>query len=88
MATIIKISGEKENIEPENGKTFSLKELQEAVGGYIQLVSINDGEYAGKLMICDEEGLLKANQLNEEATRIAGQQIVGQVIIIEKNQIE
>ena len=85
MATIIKTDGTKQNIEPKDGKTFSLKELQEAVGGYIELVPLNDG----KLLVCDEEGKLKANaQINEEASRIANQQIVGQVIIIDKDQIE
>jgi len=85
MAVIIKICGKKENIEPKDEKVFSLKELQEAVGGYIELVSIDDG----KLMVVDEEGKLKADaQVNEEASRIAGQQIVGQVLIIDKNQIE
>ena len=88
MATIIKSNGEKENIEPADGKVFTLEELQEAVG-YIQIVSINEGEYAGKLLICDEEGKLKADaQLNEEASRIASQRIVGQVLIIERYQIE
>ena len=89
MAVIIKISGEKENIEPLNGKLFSLSELQKAVGGYIQIVPINSGEYTGKLMIVDEEGKWKANaQINEEASEIANQMIVGQVMIIDKNQIE
>ena len=40
-------------------------------------------------MIVDEEGLLKANpEINKEASRIAGQRIVGQVIIIDKDQID
>ncbi len=90
MAIIIKISGEIiNNIEPKNGKTFSLEELQKAVNGYIQIISISKGKYAGKLMVVDEEGLLKPNpQLNEKASQIAGQPIVGQVIIIDKNHIE
>ena len=89
MATIIKISGEKENIEPADGKTFTLVELQKAVGGYIQIVPLNQGEYVGKLMIVDEDGLLKIDaKLNNEASRIAGQRIVGKVIIIKRNQME
>jgi len=85
MATIIKVSGEKETVEPKDGKTFSLKELQKAVGGYIELLPLDDG----KLMVVDEEGKLKADaQINVEASRIANQQIIGQVIIIDKEQIE
>lgn len=85
MATIIKTTGEKENIEPADGKVFSLKELQKAVNGYIEIVSLD----SGKLMIVDEEGLIKPDPiLNKEASKIAGQRIVGQVIIIDRDQIE
>ena len=89
MAIIIKITGKTENIEPADRRIFTLKELQQAVGGYIELVPIKAGEYEGKLMVVDEEGRLKADaQLNENASRIAGQIIVGQVIIIDREQIE
>lgn len=89
MATIIKINGQKEVIEPANGKTFSLEELQKAVNGYIQIVPINDGEYAGKSMVVDEDGKLKADaQLNIEASIIAGQRIVGQVLVIDRKQMK
>lgn len=85
MATIIKINGETENIEPENGKIFTLKELQYAVNGLIEIVYLNED----KLMIVDEEGLLKTDaQLNVKASNIANQPIVGQVIIIDRDQIE
>ncbi|MBW8016573.1 MAG: DUF3846 domain-containing protein, partial [Planctomycetes bacterium] len=80
MAIIIKVSGTNENINPSNGKVFTLEELQQAVGGYIELVPINQGEHKNKLMIVDEEGKLKADaQVNREASEIAGQQIVGQI---------
>ena len=85
MATIIKINGETENIEPENGKIFTLKELQQVVNGLIEIVYLNED----KLMIVDEEGLLKSNpMINREASNIANQPIVGQVIIINRDQIE
>ena len=89
MATIIKITGKHENIEPDNGKVFTLEELQKAVDGYIQIVLVNLGNYDGKLMIVNEEGKLKTDaKLNEEASRIAGQPVVGQVIVIDRAQIE
>ena len=85
MSTIIKTDGTKQIIEPKDGKVFSLKELQEAVGGYIELVPLNDG----KLMVVDEDGKMKADtQFNREASRIAGQQIVGTVLIIDNDQIK
>jgi hypothetical protein len=88
MATIIKINGQTEKIEPGNGKVFTLKELQKAVGGYIKIVPITTGEHSGRLMVVDEEGLLKPDPiLNEEASKMAGQSIVGQVIVIDRDQI-
>ena len=88
MATIIKSNDSTENIEPANGKVFTLEELQKAIGGYIKIISINSGEYNGKFMIVDEEGLLNPNpQLNIEASKIVGYRIVGNVVIIDKDQI-
>lgn len=89
MAIIIKLNGEIEDVEPSNGKVFTLEELQQVVGGYVEIVPINAGEYAGMLMLVDEEGMLKEDaQVNIEASKIAGMQIVGQVIIIDRDQIE
>ena len=89
MAIIIKIDGQIENIEPENSRVFTLEELQKAVNGMIEIVHIQSGEYAGKLMIVNEEGLLKPNpQYNHTASLIAGRGIVGQVIFIDRDQIE
>ena len=88
MAIIIKTTGEVVKVEPANGNIFTLKELQKAVNGYIQIVPITTGEHADKFMIVDEEGLIKPNQINVVASKIAGQHIVGQVIIIDKEQIE
>jgi len=40
-------------------------------------------------MVVDEEGLIQPNPiLNTKASEIAGQPIVGQVIIIDRDQIE
>lgn len=89
MAIIIKTNGETEHTEPSNGSVFTLEELQKAVGGYIQIIPITTGEQSGRLMVVDEEGKLKTDaQLNTEASRTAGQQIVGQVIIIDKDEIQ
>ena len=89
MAIIIKADGKTKHTEPINGKVFTLNELQTVVGGYIEIVPITTGEYTGKLLVVDEEGKLKADaQLNIEASKISGQQIVGQVIVIDRDQIE
>lgn len=85
MAIIIKTDGTTKTVEPKNGKTFSLRELQEAVDGYIELISLDDG----RLMIVDEEAKVKpGNKLNIEAARITGEVILGDVLIIDRDQIE
>ena len=89
MAIIIKTNGETKHTYPSNGSVFTLKELQKAVGGYIQIVQITTGEHSGMLMVVDEEGNIKEDvQVNKEASIIVGMQIVGQVIIIDRDQIE
>lgn len=51
---------------PHIGKTFSLTELQEAVGGYIEIVPIAEDV----IMVIDEEGKLKGKPPNALASVI------------------
>lgn len=90
MATIIKTSGEVINIEPKNGKYFSLSELQTIVSGYIEIVNL----YDGRLMVVNEEGKLNNLCINHQATGIFNAAfpntidvIVGDVLICSKKQI-
>ena len=48
-------------------KTPTLEELQEMVGGYIQVVRSADTE---KQIIIDEEGKLKGKPINKDATEL------------------
>lgn len=41
--------------EPDNGRDYSLEELQKAVCGYIETVNVNDND---RLLVCNEEGAL------------------------------
>lgn len=57
MAQIIRVNGTAEPLDiPENDQ---LDCLQEAVGGYIEIVYLDDG----RLMILDDEGKLKARSV-------------------------
>lgn len=53
-------------VSPENGKKFSLKELQGYVGGLVEFVPLP----SGKLMVVNEEGKLDGLPVNENATAI------------------
>jgi len=73
--------------EPANEDgTFSLKQLQEAVGGYIEPVIPNPGVAMtkGKVILADEEGVLKQLPINLAATVMCGRPIVGNVAVIDE----
>ena len=82
MAT--RLTADVEN--PLNGTTVgtTLDDLQEAVGGYIELVYLPDA----KIMVVDEEGLLKSYTVNQEASLIAQRAIVGDVVIANQDEID
>ncbi|MBD5237533.1 MAG: DUF3846 domain-containing protein [Bacteroidales bacterium] len=91
MARLIKAIGGEVEITPENGKSFGLEEAQNNVGGYIQILPLDDEN----VMIMDEEGKLKERLFNVTATKIAyrynaifpGDYIVGDVIICKNDEI-
>lgn len=93
MATIYKENGKQIEVTPKNGKTFSLKELQEIVGGYIEItyISTDEGE---RLMVLNEEGKLIGLHTNYEATELYNKNresfdvIAGDVLVCETNQID
>jgi hypothetical protein len=59
-------------------KKPTMKELQDEVGGFTELLSLKDGSQ----MIMDEEGTLKNKPLNYTASLMAGRMIVGDVVIL------
>ena len=90
MAKIIKINGTQIEVEPKNGKDFKLDELKAIVRGWIEIVFLpND-----RLMVVNEEGKPLGLPVNEQATRIYTDafgyhdEIVGDVLICDRNQIE
>lgn len=59
-------------IEPANGKTFTLIELQGHVSGYIEhvpLYAVNATQQDMSLL-CNEDGKMKGLSINEKATAI------------------
>jgi hypothetical protein len=84
VTRIIKSTGEEIPTEPKNSKEFTLTELQEIVGGYIELVNLGNNQY----MVVNEDGILQNLPLNHKATRLYGHStIVGDVLICKYNQI-
>lgn len=56
----------------------SLSEAQDIVGGYVEPVSLANGD----LLLVNEEGLLHSLPLNQEATELARRVIVGPALLI------
>lgn len=77
-------------VQPKNGKAFTLEEAQAMVGGYIEVVHLKDND----ILVCDEEGRLKDKERNEIATFRATQlgykgneYLVGDVLFCKDNEI-
>jgi len=71
--------GSKTFIAPQSGEHYTLEELQEFVGGYIEVVPYPLGERMG---IANEEGLCYRLEPNAEASELFGCPLVGPVAVI------
>ena len=82
MAMIIKTDGQVISVQPKNGKDFTLQELKAIVGGYIEIIRMND-----KFMVVNEEGKLEQLPCNALATGLywanvgGNDYIVGDVLV-------
>jgi hypothetical protein len=86
-AQLVSTNGDVKSVKPKNNKTFSLKELQSYVDGYIQILKTRDE----RIMIINEEGKLNNLPYNEIASSlyIYGVQdpVVGNVLVMDKQMI-
>ena len=86
MAKIIRVDGTEEIINPP----FSLKYLQSIVGGYIEIIHVDENTR----MIINEEGKFKNLQVNTNATELVVRNlfeddyIVGDVIVIDVSEMD
>lgn len=94
MGIILKADGTAHEVLPKDGKTFSLEELQAAVGGYIELVNL----VCGCKMFVNEEGKIHGLPPNSRASWQfwtshpasfdAGDYICGDAIIVREECVE
>ena len=64
MAVLILSSGKTRPVKPKKGVSFSLKELQGYVGGYIETIKFRDG----RILVVNEEGIIRAMPFNRLAS--------------------
>jgi len=84
MAMFIKSNGETKNVSPKNGNDYQLDELQNYVGGLIEIIHLGDNY----IMVVNEEGLLNNLPLNINASVLSGMNIVGNVILCNENEVK
>lgn len=89
MGQILKTDGTTVKVSPKNGKDYTLEEMQEIVGGYIEIVPCVDST---KILVINEEGKLENLPINVEATRIADISIwdciVGDALLCESDEVK
>ena len=84
MGTWIKANGETTEVQPKNGTDYSLNELQGFVGGFVEIVRIDDD----RIMVVNEEGKLYGLQVNEKASKLYKHDvIVGDVLVCNSNEV-
>lgn len=83
MATLYRADGTTEALQPSNGVNWNIAELQNLVGGYIEVARTTDGRF----LVLDEEGKLKHKPLNVAATRLyqhgRHDPVVGAAVVID-----
>lgn len=85
MVRLIRTNGIVEEVAPKNGNKFELKELQDYVGGYIEVVQIPEDN--SLIAIVNEEGLLKRLPYNSAANLMFGLELVGDIIICPRTML-
>ena len=81
----IKTDGTTAEVSPA-GKTWELKEIQEKVGGDMEIVA-RTNLAPDQVMIVNEDGLSLRLNPNSRATMMAGRNIVGDVLIVPRKQL-
>ena len=64
--------------------TFSLSQLQDAVGGYIEVASAAKG----KVVLVDEEGSVKGLPINIAGSLICNRVIRGNVVVVDEDAMQ
>jgi hypothetical protein len=84
---VIKIDGTTISITPQNPKKgYSLQEMYRAIDtDMVQIVSTNQ---RNTIMVCDEEAMFNNKSYNAMASMIAGQAILGDVIVCNTKNVK
>lgn len=89
MARLIETSGASREVKPTEGQYFSLKELQDFVGGMIEIIRVG-----GRWFVLNEEGKMLGLPVNMIATDLTrglladDDLIVGNVLVCSEEELD
>jgi hypothetical protein len=78
MAELLRIDAGRDRVEFSGTDNEILAAMQEAVGGFIEVIRLQDGSY----MVFNEEGQMRQLALNALASGLAGRPVVGDAIVL------
>ncbi len=88
MAKLYNVGRSVDEVQPKNGKKFSLEEVQSLVGGHVELIHLN----GDNILLCDGDGVLRFKRVNTLATKHAkqlgwkGSYLVGNVLFLKDKE--
>lgn len=83
---VYKANGEISKLVPKNGTDYSLKELQDVVGGCIETVPLRANPKL--VMVVNDEGRLRNMQPNRAASMYYGGLICGDALVCNREMIK
>jgi hypothetical protein len=88
-ALLVRPDGSEEEVSPLNGDHFTVKELQDLIGGYFTVVRTTTPYKGYERFICDEDGLQKELFPNPISPQIydSDTPIVGNILLFHKGEL-
>lgn len=88
MATLYRPNEPPRPVSPAEGETFTLKELQAHVGGYVEIHPTRPMG-AGDMILVDEEGgpMLKGLPPNVAASALVGSTVFGPALLLSRREM-
>ena len=84
MALLLLTNGPTSRVQPRNGTDFTLQELQEFVGGYVDIVRLPQDQ----VLVVNDEGLRLDLPFNFQASIAANNHIVGDALLCKASEVK
>jgi hypothetical protein len=84
MGELLRIDAGREQIEFGGTENEILAAMQQAVGGYIEVIKLHDGRF----MVFNDEGPMRNLPLNALASGLAHQSILGNAIVLSSEEAD